>query len=67
MKVRIIKTGEVVEIISYSSLTTRNETLDNVSYIDSQGKALGEKEWRGCGAMKNAITHWQPIVLPKKE
>ena len=38
MKARIRKTGEVVEIISYSSLTTRNETLDNVSYIDSQGK-----------------------------
>lgn len=38
MKARIRKTGEVVEIISYSSLTSRNETLDNVSYIDSQGK-----------------------------
>lgn len=38
MKARIRKTGEVVEIISYSSLTTRNETLDNVAYIDSQGK-----------------------------
>lgn len=38
MKARIRKTGEIVEIISYSSFTTRNETLDNVSYIDSQGK-----------------------------
>lgn len=38
MKARIRKTGEIVEVISYSSLTTRNETLDNVSYIDSQGK-----------------------------
>ena len=38
MKAIIRKTGEIVEIISYSSLTTRNETLDNVSYIDSQGK-----------------------------
>lgn len=38
MKARIRKTGEVVEIISYSSLTSRNETLDNVAYIDSQGK-----------------------------
>lgn len=38
MKARIRKTGEVVEIISYSSLTTRDETLDNVAYIDSQGK-----------------------------
>ena len=38
MKAKIRKTGEVVEIISYSSSTTRNETLDNVSYIDSQGE-----------------------------
>lgn len=38
MKAIIRKTGEIVEIISYSSFTTRNETLDNVSYIDSQGK-----------------------------
>lgn len=38
MKARIRKTGEVVEIISYSSFTTRNATLDNVSYIDSHGK-----------------------------
>ncbi len=38
MKARIRKTGEVVEIISYSSLTSRNENLDYVAYIDSQGK-----------------------------
>ena len=38
MKARIRKTGEVVEIISYSSLTTRNEIMDYVDYIDSQGK-----------------------------
>lgn len=38
MKARIRKTGEVVEIISYSGRTSRNETLDKVSYIDSQGK-----------------------------
>lgn len=38
MKAVIRKTGEVVEIISYSSLTKRNEILDYVDYIDSQGK-----------------------------
>jgi hypothetical protein len=38
MKARIRKTGEVVEIISYSGFTSRNEMLDNVAYIDSQGK-----------------------------
>ena len=31
------------------------------------GNVLEEKEWRGCGAMKNAITQWQAIVLPKKK
>ena len=34
---------------------------------DCYGKVLGEKEWHGCGAMKNAITHWQPIVSPIKK
>ena len=38
MKARLRKTGEIVEIISYSSYTTRNEILDRVSYIDSQGE-----------------------------
>lgn len=38
MKARIRKTGEVVEIISYSGSTTRNECIDKVSYIDSKGK-----------------------------
>ena len=37
MKARIRKTGEVVEIISYSGCTSRNVTIDNVAYIDSQG------------------------------
>lgn len=32
---------------------------------DCYGKVLGYKEWRGSNAMKNAITHWQPIVSPK--
>lgn len=34
---------------------------------DCYGNVLGNKEWRGSSAMKNAITHWQTIVLPKKE
>lgn len=33
---------------------------------DCYGNVLGEKEWRGCSAMKNAITHWQAIVSPIK-
>ena len=38
MKARIRKTGEVVEIISYSGCTSSNVTIDNVAYIESQGK-----------------------------
>jgi hypothetical protein len=37
MKARIRKTGEIVEIISYSGSTIRNECIDKVSYIDSKG------------------------------
>lgn len=37
MKARIRKTGEVVEVITYSGSTTRNECIDRVSYIDSKG------------------------------
>lgn len=37
MKARIRKTGEIVEIISYSGNTDRNDVLDSVSYIDSKG------------------------------
>ena len=37
MKARIRKTGEVVEIITYSGGTSRNECIDRVSYIDSKG------------------------------
>ena len=37
MKARIRKTGEIVEIITYSGSTVRNECIDKVSYIDSKG------------------------------
>lgn len=37
MKARFRKTGEIVEIISYSGNTDRNDVLDRVSYIDSEG------------------------------
>lgn len=49
--------------------TSNNKCAISSMYIpkDCYGKVLGEKEWRGCSAMRNAITHWQPIVLPKKE
>lgn len=37
MKAKIIKTGEIVDVISYSGSTIRNEYIDKVSYIDSKG------------------------------
>ena len=37
MKARIRKTGEIVEVITYSGSTIRNEYIDKVSYIDSKG------------------------------
>lgn len=37
MKAKFRKTGEIVDIISWSSNTTRNDVLDYVSYIDSNG------------------------------
>lgn len=37
MKAKIRKTGEIVEIISYSGGTVRSNILDSVSYIDSKG------------------------------
>ena len=37
MKAIIRKTGEIVEIISYSGNSNRNDVLDCVSYIDSKG------------------------------
>ena len=37
MKARIRKTGEIVEVITYSGSSIRNECIDKVSYIDSKG------------------------------
>lgn len=38
MKYIIRKTGEEVDVISYSGSTNRNSNLDYVSYIDSKGE-----------------------------
>lgn len=37
MKAKIRKTGEIVEVVSYSGGTVRSNILDSVSYIDSKG------------------------------
>ena len=36
-KARIRKTGEIVTVISYGGSTMRNDIIDYVSYIDSEG------------------------------
>ena len=38
MKARYRKTGEIVTIVAYSGRVDRNEILDYVYYIDSNGK-----------------------------
>lgn len=42
MKYRIRKTGEIIDVISYSSLTstTRSENRDWVDYLDSNGNEI---------------------------
>lgn len=37
MKRKIRKTGEIIDVISFSGSTTRNDVLDRISYIDSNG------------------------------
>lgn len=37
MKRKIRKTGEIIEIVSFGGSTDRNDVLDFVSYIDSNG------------------------------
>ena len=58
MKARIRKTGEVVEIISYSSRTQRCDTVDYVSYIDSKG---GEHDREPLNL------YWDFEVIPAEE
>lgn len=40
MKKRIRKTGEVVDVISYSSNSYKRNEYDKVSYIDSKGNEI---------------------------
>jgi hypothetical protein len=49
--------------------TSNNKVAISTMYIpkDMYGNVLGSKEWKGSGTMTRSITHWQPIVLPKKE
>lgn len=61
---------ELPEVDTMVLVCTSNDKFGISSmYIpkDCYGKVLGEKEWRGSSVMKNAITHWQKIVLPKKK
>lgn len=58
MKAKIRKTGEVVEIISYSSRVQRCDAVDYVSYIDSNG---GEHDREPLNL------YWDFEVIPAEE
>ena len=66
MKARIRKTGEVVDVISWNGSTIRC-SLDNVSYIDSQGvehdRASLNYYWdfELIDAQDENKAHWQDV------
>lgn len=60
MKARIRKTGEIVEVITYSGSTIRNECIDKVSYIDSKG-AEHDRE------TLNFYWDFEPIIDKKED
>ena len=69
MKARIRKTGEIVEIISYSGNTDRNDVLDRVSYIDSNGVEHSREKlnfyWDFESIQETSIapnTDWQQVT-----
>lgn len=69
MKAKFRKTGEIVEIISYSGNTDRNDVLDSVSYIDSNGVEHPREKlnfyWDFESIQETSIapnTDWQQVI-----
>ena len=69
MKAKIRKTGELVEIISYTGNTIRNEVLDSVSYIDSKGNEHPREKLNFYwdfeiiqGASAKSIEDWPQVI-----
>lgn len=69
MKAKFRKTGEIVDIISYSGNTDRNDVLDSVSYIDSNGVEHSREKlnfyWDFESIQETSIasnTDWQQVT-----
>ena len=69
MKAKFRKTGEIVDIISYSGNTDRNDVLDSVSYIDSKGVEHSREKlnlyWDFESIQETSIapnTDWQQVT-----
>ena len=69
MKAIFRKTGEIVDIISYSGNTDRNDVLDSVSYIDSKGVEHPREKlnlyWDFESIQETSITpntDWQQVI-----
>lgn len=69
MKAKFRKTGEIVDIISYSGNADRNDVLDSVSYIDSKGVEHSREKlnfyWDFESIQETSIapnTDWQQVT-----
>ena len=70
MKAKFRKTGEIVDIISYSGNADRNDVLDRVSYIDSKGIEHSREKfnfyWDFESIQETSIvpnTDWQQVKI----
>jgi hypothetical protein len=70
MKAKFRKTGEIVDIISYSGNVDRNDVLDSVSYIDSKGVEHSREKlnlyWDFESIQETSIapnTDWQQVKI----
>lgn len=66
MKAKLRKTGEIVDVIAYSSTTTRLSAFDFVSYIDSEGVEHPNEKglnfyWDFESISEPEEDHWQDV------
>lgn len=63
MKARIKKTGEIVDIISYNDISTKNVSKYLVTYSGSQGIERGKEgtDYHLDFEPIDNLTHWQDV------
>jgi hypothetical protein len=65
MKAKIRKTGEIVDVISFSNCSTIRNSLDYVSYIDSKGAEHDRESlnfyWDFEPIETTTNEHWQDV------